>query len=485
MDLPVPTNSCSLKRALGLFSYYSIWIQDYSRRIQPILNNTSFPLSPEAIKCFEALKADICKASVAAFDESLPLQIETDASAVSIAATLSQQGRPVAFFSRTLTNSERLQPAVEREAAAVIEAVRKWRLFVIGRRFTIVTDQQAISFMFNPSHSSKIKHDKIMRWRLELSEYQYEIKFRPGSENGPCDALSRVCSAAAETGSVSLEEIHSTLCHPGITRLYHYIKIKNLPYSLEDVKKVCSQCVICSELKPTFFRPPAGKLVRAMKPFDRISVDFTGPKPSISKNKYLLVMINEYSRFPFVFPCSDMFAHTVTACFRKLFSIFSCPSSVHSDRGTQFMSQEVSNFLLSHGVLLTHSTPYHPTGNSQCEREIGTIWRTVRLALRTLKLPECQWEQVLDQVLNSIRSLLCTSANQIPHERLLSFHRKSFNGYSLPSWLATPGPVLLRRFVRSSKSDPLVEEVELESANPFYAIQTDDSPSPHSWENLQ
>ena len=133
------------------------------------------------------------------------------------------------------------------------------------------------------------------------------------------------------------------------------------------------------------------------------------------------------------------------------------------------MSQEVSNFLLSHGVLLTHSTPYHPTGNSQCEREIGTIWRTVRLALRTLKLPECQWEQVLDQVLNSIRSLLCTSTNQTPHERLLSFHRKSFNGYSLPSWLATPGPVLLRRFVRSSKSDPLVEEVELESANPFYA----------------
>ena len=58
-----------------------------------------------------------------------------------------------------------------------------------------------------------------MRWRLELSEYQYEIKFRPGSENSLCDALSRVCSAAAETGSVSLEEIHSTLCHPGITRL--------------------------------------------------------------------------------------------------------------------------------------------------------------------------------------------------------------------------------------------------------------------------
>lgn len=118
---------------------------------------------------------------------------------------------------------------------------------------------------------------------------------------------------------------------------------------------------------------------------------------------------------------------------------------------------------------MTHSTPYHPTGNSQCEREIGTIRRTVRLALRSLKLPDCQWELFLDRVLHSIRSLLCTATNQTPHERLFSFHRRSFNGYSFSSWLATPGPILLRRFVRSSKSDPLVEEVELESANPYYA----------------
>lgn len=468
IDLPIPDNVSSLKRALGLFSYYSIWIKDYSKRIQPLLHSDSFPLCSEAIQCFRALKEEISKASVYAFDETLPLQIETDASSVSIAATLSQLGRPVAFFSRTLTNSERLQPAIEREATAIIEAVRKWRLFVIGRRFTIVTDQQAISFMFSSSHSSKIKNDKILRWRLELSEYLFDIKYRPGSENGPCDTLSRVCSAV-RSNSVSLEEIHASLCHPGITRLYHFVKIKNLAFSLEDVKKVCSQCIACSELKPKFFKPPASNLIRAMRPFDRVSVDFTGPKPTATKNKYLLVMIDEYSRFPFAFPCSDMSAQTVIACFRKLFSLFGCPSAVHSDRGTQFMSKEVSEFLTSHGVVMTHSTPYHPTGNAQCEREIGTIWKTVQLALRSHKLPECQWELVLDTALHSIRSLLCTATNQTPHERLFAFPRKSFNGYSLPTWLTAPGPVLLRKFVRTSKSDPLVEEVDLESANPYYA----------------
>ena len=133
------------------------------------------------------------------------------------------------------------------------------------------------------------------------------------------------------------------------------------------------------------------------------------------------------------------------------------------------MSREVSEFLMSHGVVMTHSTLYHPTRNSQYEREIGTIRRTIHLALRSLKLADCQWELVLVRVLHSILFLLCTSTNQTSHERLFSFHRRSFNGYSLPSWLTTPGSVLLRRFVCSSKSDLLMEEIEFDSANPYYA----------------
>lgn len=132
------------------------------------------------------------------------------------------------------------------------------------------------------------------------------------------------------------------------------------------------------------------------------------------------------------------------------------------------MSKEVTQFLSDHGVVMTHSTPYHPQGNGQCERVNGTIWKGVCLSLRSQGLPESRWESVLDCVLHSIRSLLCTATNQTPHERLFSFPRKSPNGYSLPSWLSHPGPVLLRKFVKSSKSDPLVEPVELITATPRF-----------------
>ena len=133
------------------------------------------------------------------------------------------------------------------------------------------------------------------------------------------------------------------------------------------------------------------------------------------------------------------------------------------------MSSELKKFLLSHGVNTSRTTPYNPRGNSQCERYDGIIWNTVLLALESRHLPITAWESVLPDALHSIRSLLCTSTNETLHERLFSYGRRTSFGHALPSWLSNPGPVLLRRHVRSSKYDPLVEKVNLIEANQNYA----------------
>ena len=145
------------------------------------------------------------------------------------------------------------------------------------------------------------------------------------------------------------------------------------------------------------------------------------------------------------------------------------PSYIHTDRGSSFMSKELREYLTSLGIATSRTTPYNPQGNGQCERYNGIVWKHIRLALTSRNLPEAQWETVLPEVLHSIRSLLCTATNATPHERLFSYQRRSPSGHSLPSWLATPGPVLLRRHARTNKYEPLVEEVQLLEANPQYA----------------
>ena len=97
------------------------------------------------------------------------------------------------------------------------------------------------------------------------------IKYRPGRDNVAADSLTRVYCASMSTSN--LIEIHSGLCHPGITRLLHFVRTKNLPFSAEDVRKVCSTCQICSELKPRFYRMEEQTLVKATKVFERIIIE--------------------------------------------------------------------------------------------------------------------------------------------------------------------------------------------------------------------
>ena len=137
------------------------------------------------------MKEDLKSAALRPIDPSLPLVVETDASDHAIAASLNQDGRPIAFFSRMLNASEFNHPSVEKEAYAIVESLKYWKHYLLGRRFTLITDQRSVSFMFDNSKHGKIKNDKIARWRVDLSDYNYDIVYRPGKENRCADALSR------------------------------------------------------------------------------------------------------------------------------------------------------------------------------------------------------------------------------------------------------------------------------------------------------
>lgn len=466
-DLLPPENTKQMEKTIGLFSYYSKWIPRFSEKIQP-LRKSKFPIDDTALSAFEALKKDVEKAFLHSIDPNVPFVVETDASEHGLAATLSQAGRPVAYYTRTLSMSERHYPSIEKEAAAIVESLRKWRHLLLGRHFTVITDQQSVKFMFSKGNGNRIKNEKLLRWRIELSSFNFDIEYRQGKENVCADALSRLfCNAATLD---SLREIHGFLSHPGVRRLLHYVRSKNLPFSTADVRNVCANCKICAEIKPQFFKPVNQHLIKSTQPMERLSIDFVGPKESSTRNKYLLTVVDEHSRFPFVFPCSDLTSGTVINCLRSLFSVTGCPESIHHDRGRQFLSREVQDFLTNHGVAQTRTTPYNPRGNGQCERFNQSIWKGILLRLRDLSLPVSRWEDVLPDVLHSLRSLLSTATNETPHDRFFRFNRRSGCGTTLPLWLRSPGPVFLRRYVRNSKNDPLVEEVDLLHSNDKYAI---------------
>ena len=468
LELPVPHNPKSLKRALGMFSYYSQYVPKFSDKIQPLTGDPEFPLTRESITAFEDLKSCITHASMASPNDTDMLILETDASEMALSACLNQNGRPVAFFSRTLQPHERRHSSVEKEAAAIVEAIRKWRHYLVGRKFKLIIDQQAVSFIFNVNTHGKIKNNKLLRWRIELSCYEFDIQYRPGKENVTADCLTRTqCSAI--NANQKLKELHDGLCHPGITRFYHFVRSRNLPYSMDDIKSVVNQCRVCAKVKPNFFKPKNPPLIKATQPFERLAIDFKGPLPSVTANKYLLVIVDEFSRFTFAYACKDMTAKTVITHLNNLFSVFGITSYVHSDNGPSLICDELRDYLYSLGVAYSNSTRYNPRGNGQVERYNGTVWKACQLATTSRGLQISQWEEVLPAALHSIRTLLCVSTNTTPHERLFGFQRRTVTGHTLPSWLMSKGTVLLRKHARTSKYDPICEEVELLDATPTYA----------------
>jgi len=103
---------------------------------------------------------------------------------------------------------------VEKETTAIIEAVRSWSHFSKSRRFTLVTDEEVVSFIFDQSNRGKIKTPRILK--LELSHMTYDIRHKPGRKDVAVNASSHACVSSTLT---SLQNLHQYLGHPGYARL--------------------------------------------------------------------------------------------------------------------------------------------------------------------------------------------------------------------------------------------------------------------------
>ena len=157
------------------------------------------------------------------------------------------------------------------------------------------------------------------------------------------DTFTRVvCSVMTPD---DLFQLHDSLSHPGITRMAHFVKTKNLPVTMEQIRSVVNSCPTRAECEPRFYKPTESHFIKASQPFERLNVDFKGPLPSNNKNRYFLKVADEFTRFPFAIPCSDVSTPTVIKSLCSIFSVFGLLMYVHSDRGQSFMSRELKNFL--------------------------------------------------------------------------------------------------------------------------------------------
>lgn len=150
-EWPQPTNITELRGFLGLTSYYRKFVKDYGTLAKPLTNllkKGKFEWVPAAEEAFNRLKRAMTTTPTLALpDFNVPFIIQTDASGDGIGAVLSQNGRPIAYMSRSLGVAKRNWSTYAREMLAIVVAIRTWRTYILGRRFKIQTDQRSLRFL--------------------------------------------------------------------------------------------------------------------------------------------------------------------------------------------------------------------------------------------------------------------------------------------------------------------------------------------------
>ena len=198
-----PETKKGVRTFLGLTGYYRRFIPDYATVAVPLTDMTrkSRPnmvtWTPEGVAAFEKLKGALCSPPVLKTpDFSKPFVVQTDASERGVGGVLSQFGegdceRPIAYFSRKLLTREEKYSTIEKECLAVKLAVHAFRVYVLGRPFTIQTDHRALEWM----DRMKENNPRLTRWSLSLQPYDFTIEYRQGRKNGNADTLSRLPDA--------------------------------------------------------------------------------------------------------------------------------------------------------------------------------------------------------------------------------------------------------------------------------------------------
>ena len=209
---PTPRNQKQLRSFLGLLQYYGKFIPNMSTTLNPLnallRKDTKWKWSAEAEKAFKQAKELLTSATVLAhYNPGLPLRLAADASAYGIGAVIShvcEDGteRPVAYASRTLTESEKNYAQLEKEALSLVFGVRKFHQYLYGRPFTLYTDHQPLTTIFGPKRGvPPLAAARMQCWALILSAYDYQIQFKPTKAHANADGLSRLPVSSASMPS--------------------------------------------------------------------------------------------------------------------------------------------------------------------------------------------------------------------------------------------------------------------------------------------
>ena len=183
-----------------MLNFYAKFIPNLTTLLHPPLHTGhTWKWSQECSDAFQEAKVLLTKAPVLVhYDPDRPIILATDASAYGIGAVLSHRNpdgseQPIAFASRTLSQSECNYSQLDKEALSLMFGVRRFHNYIYGRRFTLLTDHKPLTYILSPKQGiPPLAAARMQLWALILTGYNYDIQYRSTHAHANADGLSRL-----------------------------------------------------------------------------------------------------------------------------------------------------------------------------------------------------------------------------------------------------------------------------------------------------
>lgn len=458
-----PVNVKQVRQLLGLTSYFRKYIKNYATKTAPIAilthKNVKFNWTPvcEAIR-LDLIKELTSEPVLTIFNPDLPTEVHTDASSIGYGAVLLQvhpdsKKHVVAYFSRSTQGAESNYHSYELETLAVVKALKNFRHYLVGLKFVVVTDCNALK-------STERKKDllpRVARWWTYLQDFNFSIEYRKGIMLPHADYLSRnlACvnqisrprnwaqiaqSADNETQDL-IQKLHDgrldtdrykiqngvlyykyvpvgqetrLLCYIpkghrlSLLRVFHdeheHISAEKtldlilrhfwFPGLRRFVSKYVSHCIVCISQKRVP-RAPSQTITSWEKPdtpFNTVHVDALGPLPVSEGYKFILLIVDAFTKYILLYPIYRQDSSELKRVITQAISLFGVPKLMITDKGRMFEANEFVTWINELGCNLHYITPEMHHANGQAERYMRTVLNMLRIQVNHKNL---QWSGTL------------------------------------------------------------------------------------------
>lgn len=431
-----------LQRFLGLTGYFRKFIGGYATISKPLTKllqkEVEYVFGEEQRSSFNTLKRVLVTDPVLKiYDEKAETELHTDASKDGYGAVLMQKDEcdkfhPVAYMSQQTSSAERNYSAYHLEVLAVVRAVEKFRVYLLGIKFKIITDCAA----FKHTLKAKELSTRIARWALMLEEYEYEVIHRSGTVMKHVDTLSRapimivtsdpmiealrrsqrsdervkaivellkvqpfedyflsddllmtvikgreVIVVPAAMQSELIRTVHEN-GHLGARKLEEIIQQEfYIPNLIELVKRTIECCVECilAERKRGKTEGLLNPIVKGDTPLDTYHLDHLGPMDTTEKKyRYVFVVVDAFSKYTWIYPTKTTNSFEVIQRLSAQSECFGNPRRIVSDKGAAFTSNDFKQYCKGKNIERVEISTGVPRGNGQVERVNQVIMGMLR-----------------------------------------------------------------------------------------------------------